>query len=143
VITENDRAAQPPRPLNVDESWLQHELDEAHKTIRALTRQVGKEQTRCDEVLRAYNKTVANLMEIARENTRLEREVEEWRDRAVSAAHAAAIGGHAPGINLTMTLTPDEAGAIRKAMARLHHPDRGGDVERMKAWNAALDALSM
>jgi hypothetical protein len=32
--------------------------------------------------------------------------------------------------------------AIRKAMARLHHPDVGGDPERMKAWNAALDRIS-
>ena len=36
---------------------------------------------------------------------------------------------------------PAEVGAIRKAMARLHHPDTGGDAERMKAWNAALDPL--
>jgi hypothetical protein len=26
-------------------------------------------------------------------------------------------------------------------MARLHHPDVGGDAERMKAWNAVLDPL--
>jgi hypothetical protein len=42
---------------------------------------------------------------------------------------------------LTIDLTPAEVGAIRKAMARLHHPDTGGDAERMKAWNAALDPL--
>jgi hypothetical protein len=26
-------------------------------------------------------------------------------------------------------------------VARLHHPDAGGDGERLKAWNTLLDAL--
>jgi hypothetical protein len=26
-------------------------------------------------------------------------------------------------------------------MARLHHPDVGGDLERMKAWNVVLDQI--
>ena len=40
-----------------------------------------------------------------------------------------------------LNLLPIEISAIRKAMARLHHPDTGGDSERLKSWNAALDAL--
>ncbi|HXG66833.1 MAG TPA: hypothetical protein VNO70_17150 [Blastocatellia bacterium] len=31
--------------------------------------------------------------------------------------------------------------AARKALARLHHPDLGGDAERMKAINNAADAI--
>jgi hypothetical protein len=38
-------------------------------------------------------------------------------------------------------ISDEEVNAIRKAMARLHHPDVGGDPERMKAWNAALDSI--
>jgi hypothetical protein len=40
-----------------------------------------------------------------------------------------------------LVLSAVESAAIRKAMARLHHPDVGGNVERMKAWNALLDRL--
>jgi hypothetical protein len=43
--------------------------------------------------------------------------------------------------SLATQLTDEEVTAIRKAMARLHHPDVGGDPERMKAWNAALDRI--
>ena len=42
--------------------------------------------------------------------------------------------------NLPM-LTGDEINAIRRAMARIHHPDRGGDIDRMKLWNKLLDSL--
>ena len=129
-------------PGETDLAWLQHELDEAHKTVRTLLRQLSKEQQRHAETARAYNMTVANLAEIARQNTVLEREREAlererdlWRARAESGATPLTIGG------LTLDLTPDEVSAIRKAMARLHHPDVGGDPERMKAWNAALDPL--
>jgi hypothetical protein len=38
-------------------------------------------------------------------------------------------------------LTGDEINAIRRAMARIHHPDRGGDIDRMKLWNKLLDTL--
>lgn len=114
---------------------LQHELGEAYKTIRALTRQLNKEQQRHDEILRAHKKTVANLAEAGREHTALEQDLRAWRSRAENAAVPFKIGG------LTLDLTPDEVRAIRKAMARLHHPDAGGDAERMKSWNAALDPL--
>ncbi|MBK9710173.1 MAG: hypothetical protein IPO81_02380 [Kouleothrix sp.] len=123
--------------LAAEPDLLQHELDEAHKTIHQLLRQMRKEQARYSEINRAYNKTVANLMETTRENAALERERDMWRARAERVAVPApfSIGG------LTLDLTPDEVSAIRKAMARLHHPDAGGDAERMKAWNAALDPL--
>jgi hypothetical protein len=118
------------------------ELDEARKTIRTLLRQMRKDQARYDEIARAYNKTVANLTEIARQNTALEHECgalqherDLWKARAESGSPAVGLGG------LTLDLMPDEVSAIRKAMARLHHPDAGGDAERMKLWNAALDPL--
>ena len=118
-----------------DAALLRRELEEAHKTIRTLLRQIDKEQARHAEITRAYNKTVANLMEITRENAQLERERDSWKARAEGNATPFRVGG------VTLELTQAEVSAIRKAMARLHHPDTGGDVERMKAWNAALDPL--
>jgi hypothetical protein len=119
-----------------DPSWLQDQLVEAHKTIRSLLRQLSKEQARHAETARAYNLTVANLMEATRENTQIARERDMWKARAER--------GGVPTIslrNIPIDLTSLEAGAIRKAMARLHHPDLGGDPERMKVWNALLDPL--
>ncbi len=124
-----------PTPHDPDVALLQNELSEAHKTIRTLLRQLAKEQQRHAETVRAYDKTIANLAEAGRERTTLERERDMWRSRAEGAAVPFKIGG------LTLELTPDEISAIRKAMARLHHPDAGGDAERMKDWNAALDPL--
>jgi CubicO group peptidase (beta-lactamase class C family) len=120
---------------DADSAWLQKELDEAHKTIRSLLRQLSKEQQRHAETARAYNMTVANLVEASRENAALERERDMWKARAEEGLTPLTMGG------LTLELTPAEISAIRKAMARLHHPDAGGDAERMKAWNAALDPL--
>jgi septal ring factor EnvC (AmiA/AmiB activator) len=135
VIPERESAPRPSQATDQDVSWLQRELEESHKTIRSLLRQVSKEQARHAEIARAYEKTVANLMEITRENAQLERERDQWKARAEGAALPFQIGGE------TLELTPAEVSAIRKAMARLHHPDTGGDVERMKRWNAALDPL--
>jgi post-segregation antitoxin (ccd killing protein) len=114
-------------------AWLQRELAEAHKTIRSLLRQLSKEQARHAETARAYNLTVANLVEATRQNALLEHERDTWKARAE--------GRPAPFTLDKLTLTAEEIGAIRKAIARLHHPDTGGDVERMKLWNAALDPL--
>jgi chromosome segregation ATPase len=127
-------AEQIPAPEQ-ETSWLQLELAEAHKTVRTLLRQLDKERKRYTECQRAYEMTVTNLMEIARENTLLERERDDWRRRAEGVGAPLHIGG------LALDLRPEEVGAIRKAMARLHHPDTGGDPERMKQWNAALDPL--
>jgi predicted secreted Zn-dependent protease len=117
--------------------WIQSELAEAHGTIRSLMRQIKKEQDRHAEISRAYTKTVANLVEAMRENTALTRECELLRAQISNTGpNEVRIAGP-----LDMDLTPAEVGAIRKAMARLHHPDAGGDIERMKTWNAALDKL--
>jgi hypothetical protein len=134
-MTEQDPAHQPSAPHEGDLVWLQNQLNEAQKTIRTLLRQLSKEQARHAETARAYNLTVANLVEATRENNALERDRDMWKARAEGMATPFTIGKG------TLELTPAEVSAIRKAMARLHHPDTGGDVERMKAWNAALDPL--
>ena len=126
----------PPQPLSDgDLAWLQKELEEAHRTIRSLLRQLSKEQTRHAETARAYNLTVANLVEATRQSAQLEHDRDMWKARAEGTLTPLKIGG------LMLELTAAEVSAIRKAMARIHHPDRGGDPERMKAWNAALDPL--
>ena len=134
MIREHDRFIRSAQ-TDGDPDLLQHELEEAHKTIRNLLRQMDKAQARYDEIARAYNKTVANLTEITRENALLEHERNTWRMRAEGKPASFKLGVG------ELELTPAEVSAIRKAMARLHHPDTGGDAERMKAWNAALDPL--
>ena len=134
-MSVSDRSKYPTEILETDPALLQRELAEAHLTVRRLLRQIGKEQSRYDEIARAYNKTVSNLTEITRENALLEHERDMWKARVEGTTSPFSVGG------LTLELTPAEASAIRKAMARLHHPDAGGDIERMKAWNAALDPL--
>jgi hypothetical protein len=135
VKREYNRFHDPDPVFEGDTGMLQHELEEAHKTIRGLLRQIDKAQSRYDEIARAYNKTVANLMEITRENALLEHERDMWQARAEGIVPPLNLGSGLP------ELTAAEVSAIRKAMARLHHPDTGGDAERMKAWNAALDPL--
>jgi len=125
-----------PRSSNIE--WLQNELVDAQATIRTLLRQIKKEQDRHAEISRAYTKTVANLVEAMRENTALTRECDVLRGRIQQGAFNDE---ELPLDGLDMRLSPLELGAIRKAMARLHHPDAGGDSERMKQWNAILDRL--
>jgi hypothetical protein len=132
-MNDTESVSLPPASSEVENAWLQRELSEAQKNIRTLLRQVGKEQARNAELLRAYNLTVANLMEVTRENTMLLRERDMWKARAERGTHTIDFA------NATLELTPAEVGAIRKAMARLHHPDVGGDAERMKVWNSLLD----
>lgn len=115
--------------------WLQQQLAESHKTIRTLLRQISKEQARHTEATRAYNLTVANLKEATRESAVVARERDEWRSRAEYAPYAESLA------DLPLTLTVNEVRAIRKAMARLHDLDLGGNPERMKQWNAVLDPL--
>jgi hypothetical protein len=135
VSRVHDYIPHPGSPFEGEASWAQRELDEAHKTIRSLLRQLDKEQARYKEVVRAYNLTVANLVALTHEHNALMRECDTWKARAQATPAPLTIGGGA------LDLLPIEVGAIRKAMARLHHPDTGGDSERLKAWNAALDAL--
>jgi hypothetical protein len=132
------RQSLPPFPsvnqLDGDPAWLQQELSEAHQTIRQLLRQIEKEQERYTEIARAYKLTVDNLVEVTRQNHEIERERDSHRAR-VEAVSVIRLGDGA------LTLTSDEISAMRRAMARLHHPDTGGDARRMQLWNAALDAL--
>lgn len=134
-MTANRYPSQRPVGAESDLAWLQRELEEARKTIRSLLQQISKAQAGCREAARAYNATVSSLMELTRENAALERERDLWR------THAERESGSYTDHGRTLDLTPAEVSAIRKAMARLHHPDAGGDAERMKAWNAALDPL--
>lgn len=109
---------------------LQRELHEAYQTLRALQRQLGKEQHRHAEAARAHAKTIENLAEAGRERALLREDRERWRERAEHAPLPFKIGG------LTLDLTEAEIDAIRKAIARLH----AADAERRRAWEAALDA---
>jgi FtsZ-binding cell division protein ZapB len=132
-MTHHD--GQPARERPSDCARLERELDDARKTIKALLRQMKKLQDQQAETTRAYNKTVANMVEIVRENTSLARECESWKSRAMGIAPSLSLDG------LPGAISAEEAQAIRRAIARLHHPDAGGDTERMKAWNATLDAI--
>jgi hypothetical protein len=125
---------------------LRRELIEAHAQNRSLRRQLEKSLAAVAEAQRAHAKMVSTLSETMRENTVLTNDRDMWRHRAqrleagLSAdpcgdPHMIEVGGLAGQIN------EDEVNAIRKAMARLHHPDVGGNPERMKAWNVALDRL--
>lgn len=115
-------------------SELQRQLDEAQATIRRLTRELTKEQARHAETSEAYSKTVTNMVAVARENALLTNELERLR-RSARPSQSVDLGG------LPLDVSPTEAKVIRKAMARLHHPDVGGDEQRMKVWNAVLDQL--
>jgi chromosome segregation ATPase len=121
-------------PRSQTTSELQRQLVEAQTTIRRLNRELAKEQARHAETTEAYTKTVNNMVEIARENALLAHELERFKR---SARAMPAVSLSYPDLDIT----PTEAKAIRKAMARLHHPDVGGDEQRMKVWNALLDRL--
>ncbi len=114
---------------------LQRQVSEAQAECRRLSRELRKEQARHAETTEAYTKTVNNMVDIARENALLSHELQRLRRSTPRASREASIDLH--GINITAS----EAKAIRKAMARLHHPDVGGNEQRMKVWNAVLDLL--
>ncbi len=116
-------------------SMLEHELGEAQAQVRRLTRELKKERQRLAETAEAYTKTVANLVRTVHENTVLRYEYERLK-------RVTPDSGDRPGPRVMgMHLTRIEVAAIRKAIARLHHPDVGGDAARMQAWNVALDKL--
>lgn len=126
---------------------LRRELVEAQTLNRGLRRQLEKALQSATEAQRAHAKMVATLTETMRENTTLSHELETWRTRAqrLEAGLGPTPGTPGPSIDISALagrISDDEVNAIRKAMARLHHPDVGGDPERMKAWNAALDRIS-
>lgn len=125
---------------------IRRELAEAQAASRGLRRQLEKALTAANEAQRAHAKMVATLTETMRENTSLAHERDLWRARAQRLAQGLGPepGSERPVIDITALagqITEDEVNAIRKAMARLHHPDVGGDPERMKSWNAALDRI--
>lgn len=125
---------------------LRRELAEAHALNRGLRRQLEKALSAANEAQRAHAKMVATLTETMRENTSLAHERDIWRARAQRLEAGMAPDPQvSPRVldisSLAGQLSEDEINAIRKAMARLHHPDVGGDPERMKAWNAALDRI--
>jgi hypothetical protein len=119
---------------------LRHELDEAHKLNRGLLRQLKKAQESAAEAQRAHAKMVATLTETMRENMNLANERDTWKARALRGAGDHDEPGELPDLgSLFGRITEEEANAIRKAMARLHHPDTGGNPDRMKVWNSMLD----
>lgn len=127
-----------------EREWLllRDELKEAHATNRALLRQLKKAQEATDEARRAHTKMVTTLTETMRENTLLTLERDMWKNRAERTLHDPEKQAVSIGTLLELiALTDEEVSAIRKAMARLHHPDSGGRTERMKMWNAMLDRL--
>lgn len=119
-----------------DRAWLERELTDIQKANRELRRLLEKTQQQLAETSRAYNKTVENMLAIIRENNELTMECERLRWNA----HHPHVQFHAGFHNLPR-INPEEASVIRKAMARLHHPDVGGDTQRMQYWNAVLDAI--
>ena len=116
-------------------SMLESELAEAQAQVRRLTRELKKEQQRLTETAEAYNKTVKNLVRTVHENTVLRYEYERLKQRAPEEPKLSTP------MMLGMAVSRIEVAAIRKAIARLHHPDVGGDPARMQAWNVALDQL--
>lgn len=129
-----------------DYDLLRRELAEAQALGRGLRRQLEKALQAANEAQRAHAKMVATLTETMRENTSLANERDVWRAKAqrLEAGLGPEPGAAGPVIDVSALagqISEDEANAIRKAMARLHHPDVGGDPERMKAWNAALDRI--
>lgn len=128
--------------VECDYDFIVQELKEAHRQNRQLMRQLKKAQEATNEALRAHAKMVRTLTETMRQNTVLATECDMWRQRAEKAS--AAYEQFVFETNIIQGvehLTVAEARAIRKAMARLHHPDSGGDPERMKAWNSLLDRV--
>jgi regulator of replication initiation timing len=118
--------------------------DQLKKTVKA----VENAERASNEALRAHTKMVETLTETMRENTALALERDMWKTRAKRAiAQAESNQQHRiPAYDMPaslglMQITEEEARVIRKAIARLHHPDSGGDAERMKLWNASLDRI--
>lgn len=126
------------RELNM----LRKELEEAHALNRSLSRELKKAKEAFAEATRAHAKMVTTLTETMRENTALTIERDAWKYRAQKQAQDSELAD--VDINEMLgiqDITEAEARSIRKAMARLHHPDSGGDSDRMKAWNAVLDQI--
>ncbi|WP_110518952.1 hypothetical protein [Herpetosiphon llansteffanensis] len=116
---------------------MERELQEAKVANRELRRRLEKVQQQLNETSNAYNKTVKNMLDMIRENNELTVECERlrWYSGRYDSEQIRVETKQLP------KLSPDEARAIRKAMARLHHPDIGGSIERMQLWNSLLDQI--
>jgi multidrug resistance efflux pump len=110
------------------------ELAEAQAEVRRLTRELKKERQKLAETSEAYTKTVSNLVRTVQENTVLRYENERFK-QGRNGMDDVLINPFRVGI------TRFEIAAIRKAMARIHHPDAGGETARMQAWNVLLDQM--
>ncbi len=116
------------------------ELEALNAENRKLRRQLHKADQAVAEARRAHAKMVDTLTETMRENTALSLERDMWKGRAQRGSYTTEEGELREVFGIEQ-ITEAEVAAIRKAMARLHHPDAGGDAERMKRWNAVLDRL--
>lgn len=135
-MSQVSRTSQPqPKPEPQSAPAFHEELHAAKRTIRTLEREARKAEARYQELARAYQKTVRNLVEVTGTCAGLEHERDQWRARAEQAPTVTHIA------NGAIRLSRREVATIRKAMARLHHPDVGGDPDRMRAWNTLLDTL--
>ncbi len=142
-MTTSNNAAQNSH-TDAELELLQRELSEVHALNRGLLRQLKKAQESAAEAVRAHAKMVNTLTETMRENTSLSIERDMWKARALKYELSDKPDSSDQVIDLTNLLpsiSEEELSAIRRAIARLHHPDTGGSPERMKAWNAALDRL--
>ncbi len=145
VETLGDVLAVDQVPSENDYTVLQQEVHDVQAQNRVLQRRLKKAEESAAEALRAHAKMVSTLTETMRENSALVIERDMWKLRTQRAEgvqdQQGALASSAlflPGID---HITEAEARVIRKAVARLHHPDSGGDTERMKAWNAILDRI--
>jgi cell division septum initiation protein DivIVA len=122
--------------LREENRKLRQELKQAQRTV-------SKAEQSSAEAQRAHQKMVQTLTETMRENTELVMERDLWRARARRANAAAEDAYIAADLEATIgiDISDDEVRAIRKAIARVHHPDSGGNAERMKLWNATLDRI--
>jgi hypothetical protein len=114
---------------------LEHELSEAQAEVRRLSRDLKKEKQKLTESSEAYAKMVANLVRTVHENTVLRYECERLK------RHGTGVDDQSIPNLFGFELTRGEVAAIRKAVARIHHPDAGGDIGRMQAWNVMLDRI--
>jgi chromosome segregation ATPase len=117
-------------PYGSDQDCLE-QLESAQREIRALERQLDKERSRQHEVNRALKLTVTNLAEAKRQHKELLQDRKHWQSRAEHHHTSVSFG--------TLNPSAEEIAAIRKALVRLHHPDSGGDEDRMKLWFTALE----
>lgn len=129
-------------PLQFENDTLRQELTQAQTELRSLRRELKKAHELKAEATRAHAKMVTTLTETMRENAALSIELDAWKTRLQreEQEHEEYIASVEALLGIE-SITEAEAGAIRKAMARLHHPDSGGNTERMKTWNAILDKI--